>query len=94
MFDNDLSVIHAATLSAMTERRVPLAMWGIGVIILPENIMGVAYINKLQAIGLFEADFNWQNKLIFTRRAIRLALRLDTSCLLCSRIRRSLRNIH
>ena len=49
---------------------MPLARWGRGLTVLLEKICGNNYVNKLRAICLFEADFNWWNKLIFARRMI------------------------
>ena len=61
---HDLLVLHAAKLSECTKHGLPLAQWSLGVMVLLEKIMGNTFINKLQAICLFEADFNWWNKLI------------------------------
>ncbi len=38
-----------------------------------EKIAGVALVNKLRAILLLEADFNFCNKLIFGKRMLDLA---------------------
>ena len=38
-----------------------------------EKICSNNYVNKLRAICLFEADFNWWNKLIFARRMMQHA---------------------
>ena len=43
---------------------VSLVWWGIGVIVLLETIAGSNFVHKLRTICLFEADFNWWNKLI------------------------------
>ena len=42
-----------------------------------EKIAGVAYITKLRAILLLEADFNFHNKLIFGSRMLDLARQHD-----------------
>ena len=42
-----------------------------GVTVLLGKIAGVTFVNKLRAICLFEADFNYWNKLIFARRMMR-----------------------
>ena len=52
---------------------VPLARWGRGLTVLLKKIMGNNYIHKLRAICLFEADFNWWDKLIFARRMMELS---------------------
>ena len=67
-FDPALSLLHAAKLSACARMGVPLARWGIGLTVLLEKICGNNYVDKLRAICLFEADFNWWTKLVFARR--------------------------
>ena len=66
-----LSELHAAKISEVARRGVPLARWGIGVTVLLEKIAGVTFVNKLRAICLFEADFNYWTKLIFARRMMK-----------------------
>lgn len=68
-FDYDLSVLHAAKLSTCARKGVPLAQWGRGLTVLLEKICGNNYVHRLRAICLFEADFNWWNKLVFARRS-------------------------
>ena len=41
--------------------------------VLLEKICGNNFVHRLRAICLFEADFNWWNKLIFARRMMALA---------------------
>ena len=72
-FNPALSALHAAKLSACARKGVPLSRWGIGLTVLLEKIAGNNFVNKLRAICLFEADFNWWNKLIFARRMMSLA---------------------
>ena len=72
-FDKDLSALHAAKLSLCAKTGVPLARWGRGVTILLEKIAGNNFVHKLRAICLFEADFNWWNKLIFAKRMMKQA---------------------
>ena len=69
----ELSALHAKKLSLCAKTGIPLARWGRGLTILLEKIMGNNYIHQLRAICLFEADFNWWNKLIFARRMMKLA---------------------
>ena len=38
-----------------------------------EKIAGIALVNKLRAILLMEADFNFHNKLIFGKRMLQVA---------------------
>ena len=72
-FHKNLSVLHAAKLSECAKRGLPLARWSFGITVLLEKIMGNTYVNKLQAICLSEADFNWLNKLIFAKRMMQRA---------------------
>ena len=72
-FDKNLSVLHAAKLLECAKRGLPLGQWSFGITVLLEKIMGNTYVNKLRAICLFEADFNWLNKLIFAKRMMQLA---------------------
>ena len=67
-FDYALSALHAAKLSECAKRGLPLARWSYGVTVLLEKIMGNTFVHRLRAICLFEADFNWWNKLVFARR--------------------------
>jgi hypothetical protein len=64
----DLSLLHAAKLSICARNGVTLARWGMGLTVLLEKILGNVFINKLHAICLLEADFNWSKKLIFAWR--------------------------
>ena len=45
-----LSELHAAKISKVYKRGVPLARWGLGVTILLDNNAGVILVNKLRAI--------------------------------------------
>jgi hypothetical protein len=47
--------------------------WGYGLTVLLEKIAGIALVNKLRAILLFEADSNMFNSYIFGRRAMEMA---------------------
>ena len=44
-----------------------------GVTVLLEKITGVTFVNKLRAICLFGADFNYWTKLIFAKRMMKKA---------------------
>ena len=72
-YDDGLSALHAAKLTFCAQKGVPLERWGIGVTVLLEKICGNNFVNKLRAICLFEADFNWWQKLVFAKRMMRLA---------------------
>jgi len=51
--------------------------WGFGLTVLLEKIAGLALVNKLRAILLFEADSNMFNSFIFADRALALAREHD-----------------
>jgi hypothetical protein len=69
-----LLAMHAAYLSACAQKGIPLTRWGIGLTVLLERIFGNNFVNKLQAICILEADFNWINKDIFAKQIIGWAL--------------------
>ena len=71
--DDELSLLHASKLSACAAKGVPLSRWGIGVTVLLEKICGNNFMHRLRAICLFEADFNWWQKLVFARRMMKMA---------------------
>ena len=72
-FDPDVATLHAAKLLACAKKGVPLKIWGVGLNVLLEKVMDDNFVNILRAITLFEADFNWWNKLVFARRMMKLA---------------------
>jgi hypothetical protein len=51
-------------------RRLPTTQWRYGLQVMLDKVAGVALVNKLQAILLMEADFNYMNKWIFGFEAI------------------------
>jgi len=52
--------------------------WSFGITVLLEKIMENTYVNKLQAICLFEAVCNWLNKLIVVKRMMQRADKCNT----------------
>ena len=82
-FNRDLSALQAAKLSACARKGVPLARWGVGLTVLLEKTRGNNLINKMRAICLLEADFNWHNKLIHAPRMMSSALNEDLIPLEC-----------
>ena len=48
----------------------PPDCWGHGLQVMLEKVAGVALVNKLHAILLMEADFNYMNKWVFSHEAI------------------------
>jgi hypothetical protein len=62
-FDLYLSAMHAAKLTlAASTTGVPLARWGNGLTVLLQKVFGNIYIDKMWAICLLEANYNWLNK--------------------------------
>jgi hypothetical protein len=51
-----------------TRSGIPLERWGSALTVLLEKEFGNIYIEKMWAICLMEADFNWLNKLMFAKR--------------------------
>ncbi len=66
--------MHTAYLSVCALKGIPLACWGIGLTVLLEKIIGNNFVDKLQAVCLLEADFNWINKIFFAKQMIGSAL--------------------
>jgi hypothetical protein len=66
--DHYLSALEAAKLSLATRSGIPLDRWDSTLTVLLEKEFGNIYIEKMCAICLLEADFNWLNKLVFAKR--------------------------
>ncbi|KAL7502290.1 hypothetical protein ACHAXN_001984 [Cyclotella atomus] len=66
--DNIISQLHATSLNTIREIGVAPDRWRQSITVLLEKVFGVRLIDKLRAICLLEADFNWLNKLIFAHR--------------------------
>ncbi|MGB0809178.1 MAG: reverse transcriptase domain-containing protein, partial [bacterium] len=71
--DDNLSQLMARKLSLTTTTGASPDRWARGLSVMLEKIAGVAVVNKLRAILLLEADFNFCNKLIFGHRMINSA---------------------
>jgi len=67
-YDDNLSALQVAKLNAAIRLGWPLKRWLHTVIVLLQKEMGTVFVNKLQAICLFEADFNYVLKVIFAQR--------------------------
>ena len=65
--DRYLSALEAAKLSLAASTGIPLDRWGSALTVLLEKQFGNIYLEKMRAICLLEADFNWLNKLIFAK---------------------------
>lgn len=66
--DDYLSVIQTAKMNLALKTGVPLNRWKKSLTVLLEKKFGQIYIEKLRAICLFEADFNWISKILFAKR--------------------------
>jgi hypothetical protein len=66
--DVELSTLHVESLNIASRRGIPLARWRHSLTILLEKVLGNILVDKLRAICLLEADFNWWLKLIYARR--------------------------
>ena len=66
--DRYLSALEAAKLSLAASTGIPMDRWGSALTVLLEKEFGNIYLEKMRAICLLEADFNWLNKLIFAKR--------------------------
>ena len=66
--DDELSKLQIAKLNAAIRIGWPLQRWLHTVIALLQKEMGTIMVNKLRAICLFEADFNYVLKVIFAQR--------------------------
>ena len=71
--DVHLSSLEAAKLSLCARTGIPLDRWGNGLTVLLEKVFGNIFIDKMRAICLLEADYNWLNKLVFAKRMMKRA---------------------
>lgn len=69
-----MSEIHALTCQLAYGSGYSLTRWQAGLSVMLEKEKGVIKVDKLRAILLMEADFNFLNKLIFGSRMVRRAL--------------------
>ena len=67
-----LSEAHARHLALITKTGAAPKRWSKGLLVMLEKIAGVAFVTKLRAILLMEADFNYHNRLIFGDRMMKL----------------------
>ena len=56
---------------------LPLERWLHKILVLLEKESGNIDIDKLQAIILFKAEFNWWLKIIFSKKVMRRAIEMD-----------------
>ncbi len=69
-YSDYFSALHTTKLSLSLMTGAPLEQWGQCITVLLEKEFGSIYINKLRAICLFEANFNWLQNNIFTQRVM------------------------
>jgi hypothetical protein len=74
LFCNNHLALHASKLSLVARKGVLLSRWNCGLTVLLEKIVGNVFVNKLRAICLLEANFNWWNKLVFAKRMMQQAI--------------------
>ena len=66
--NNELSSFVAKQITLIARTGVPPERWSYGLTVMLEKVAGIALVNKLRAILLMEADFNFHNKLVFGSR--------------------------
>lgn len=66
--DRYLSALQAAKLSLAARTGIPIDQWGLVLTVLLEKEFGNIYLDKMRAIWLMEADFNWLMKLVFAKQ--------------------------
>ena len=69
-YSNHISSIHALLTSIASKFGFSYERWKQGLSVMLEKVEGVIRVDKLRAILLMEADFNFHNKEIFGRRMI------------------------
>jgi hypothetical protein len=68
--DELISELLALQLTVVARSSIPPENWSVGLQVMLEKIAGVCLVKKLQAIQLYEANFNCYNQFIFGRRAM------------------------
>jgi hypothetical protein len=69
--------MHAAKLTLATSTGVTLAHWGNRLTILLKKVFRNIYIDKMRAICLLEANYNWLNKFVFVEQMMDKAFEGD-----------------
>ena len=64
------SEIHALMTELAVTGGTPLARWESGLSVMLEKTKGIIQVDKLRAILLMEADFNFYNGLMFAKRMV------------------------
>ncbi len=76
-FDLYLSAMHTAKLTMAASTGIPLAHWGNRLTILLEKVFKNIFIDKMRAICLLEADYNWLNMFMFAKQMMDKAFEGD-----------------
>ncbi len=69
-YSNTVTNFLARKITVIARGGCPPNRWGHGLQVMLEKVAGVALVNKLRAILLMEADFNYINKWVFGHEAI------------------------
>ena len=72
-WNNHLTDLYTAKINACLNLGTALERWGKGLTVLLEKEFGSIFFDKLRAIILFEADFNWIQKIVFSKKMADLA---------------------
>ena len=67
---DEMSELLADQMNLIIASGVCPSRWGVALQVLLEKIAGVCAVSKLRSIQLYEADYNWFNKLIFNDQAM------------------------
>jgi hypothetical protein len=62
--------ILAQQLTVIAQSGIPRESWSVGLRVMLEKIAGLCLVKKLQAIQLYEANFNCYNQFIFGKQAM------------------------
>ena len=65
-----LASIQAKSIDLCFRTGIPLRRWSTGLTVMIEKLPGVTLVNKLRAILLMEADFNFGNRLIIGKKMV------------------------
>eukprot|EP00956_Cyclotella_meneghiniana_P029543 scaffold71866_cov64-Cyclotella_meneghiniana.AAC.1 len=66
--DPELAILHVESMNIAASYGLPLDRWKSALTVLLEKVMGNMLMEKLRAICLLEADFNWWLKITFARK--------------------------
>ena len=67
-WNNLLTDLYTAKINACLNLGTALERWGKSLTVLLEKEFGSIFFDKLRAIILFEADFNWIQKIVFSKK--------------------------